>query len=578
MSEPLAVSLTALPPGLATADTASLAPDTSFSGPPTEAETSSNAASLSSTPPTTAADSLSLASEPPSRPESESTPIEDAIVAVPLFADHEPATETAHKAEPASEPTTPGRARRARVAAPVYNLAKLSGTYIHGKRRSKGDIVSNRRRQSRNVSGATLVDGNGSPAAASQIDVADTPDQPKRRAPSSILSTPRVVRSPPKAAKTAPARAPRVATRQTGAATHTLATKLSGLGKRGRKTFEKGIDRMSRELRRLQDTNEFAHIDERPVLYTVWSKGKYVDPREAEAEAERERRQERPRKKAKTDKDAADARVPDKDDGPVLGSGKNRVKKNWLAKGLYAGQAAPQDPTKGLSKTEKLALAQLPALSAPSINSKVLPLPMFNGLRQLIQGRDFKLPWDVCNPLGRAQPKPDEWKKLTRSKASSPSLLPPGRVPPLTPVADRFVGDAQAYWRKTDHKDESTCNCTPEDGCGDECFNRIMLYECDESNCPVGPQHCTNRHFKDLAARTKGGGPYRIGVEVMKTEDRGYGVRANRCFDPNQIIVEYTGEIITDEECDRRMNEVYKGRAVGFLPLPAPPPPSLAHG
>ena len=133
------------------------------------------------------------------------------------------------------------------------------------------------------------------------------------------------------------------------------------------------------------------------------------------------------------------------------------------------------------------------------------------------------------------------------------------------------MGDAQAYWRKSDNKDESMCNCTVEDRCGDGCFNRIMLYECDESNCPVGPEQCTNRHFKDLSARTKGGGPYRIGVEVMKTEDRGYGVRSNRCFGPNQIIVEYTGEIITDEECDRRMNEVYKDREVSLKISPRSP-------
>jgi len=43
---------------------------------------------------------------------------------------------------------------------------------------------------------------------------------------------------------------------------------------------------------------------------------------------------------------------------------------------------------------------------------------------------------------------------------------------------------------------------------------------------------------------------YNVGVEVIKTNDRGYGVRSNRTFDPNQIIVEYTGEIITQEECE----------------------------
>lgn len=90
-----------------------------------------------------------------------------------------------------------------------------------------------------------------------------------------------------------------------------------------------------------------------------------------------------------------------------------------------------------------------------------------------------------------------------------------------------------------------------------------MLYECDDTNCASGRDHCTNRAFTQLQERRKEGGKYRIGVEVIKTTDRGYGVRSNRCFDANQIIVEYTGEIITEDECDRRMNEDYKNNEVG---------------
>lgn len=89
-----------------------------------------------------------------------------------------------------------------------------------------------------------------------------------------------------------------------------------------------------------------------------------------------------------------------------------------------------------------------------------------------------------------------------------------------------------------------------------------MLYECDEHNCNIGAEHCTNRAFADLKERCKTGKKYNIGVEVMKTIDRGYGVRANRSFKPNQIIIEYTGEIITPEECDNRMHSLYKDAEV----------------
>lgn len=93
-----------------------------------------------------------------------------------------------------------------------------------------------------------------------------------------------------------------------------------------------------------------------------------------------------------------------------------------------------------------------------------------------------------------------------------------------------------------------------------------MLYECDSTNCLINPEHCTNRAFAELKRRSKGN-RYDYGVEVMETEDRGYGVRAMRTFNPHQIIVEYAGEIITQEECDRRMNNEYKNNKVSNLSL-----------
>lgn len=89
-----------------------------------------------------------------------------------------------------------------------------------------------------------------------------------------------------------------------------------------------------------------------------------------------------------------------------------------------------------------------------------------------------------------------------------------------------------------------------------------MFYECDNNNCNIGANYCTNRSFEGLRQRCKAGGKYNIGVEVIKTLDRGYGVRSNRCFEPHQIIVEYTGEIITQDECDDRVNKRYKDSEV----------------
>jgi histone-lysine N-methyltransferase ASH1L len=160
------------------------------------------------------------------------------------------------------------------------------------------------------------------------------------------------------------------------------------------------------ELRRLQDTKEFAHSDEKPVIYTVWSNGKYVDPNEPlEPSA---------RKKAKV---AIDDEEPEKEkesSEPITNTKKRRVKK-YLDKGLYAGQDAPADITKGLTVAEKKKLVEMPELLPSGRVNKTMPSPMFTGLRMLIAGRDFKLPYNVCNPLPPGQPKPDEWKKMTKS-------------------------------------------------------------------------------------------------------------------------------------------------------------------
>lgn len=195
-------------------------------------------------------------------------------------------------------------------------------------------------------------------------------------------------------------------------------------------------------------------------------------------------------------------------------------RKRWLGSGLYAGQVDDSD-----------------AFHASS-SKKALPPPMFHVGDQSI---DFHLPYDIFAPQ-KHQDEPKEWRKLS---------------------ANRFVGDARDFWRQ-DKLAHSACLCKPEDGCGDGCLNRTMLYECDANNCALTFQECTNRAFFDLGHRSGVRSGYKVGLETFKTKDRGYGVRANRSFSPGQIIVEYCGEVITPEECERRLREDYKDSEVSF--------------
>lgn len=213
-------------------------------------------------------------------------------------------------------------------------------------------------------------------------------------------------------------------------------------------------------------------------------------------------------------------------------------RKRWLSHGLYTGQEyTTARPSQNRNKNAKRRSQGVPS------QRRLLPMPMFAGDRLLQLGRDFQLPFDIYSPLPPGQPKPDEWRKTNKNV---------------------FVGEAGSIWRANKHMELSKCMCTEETGCDENCQNRYMFYECDDGNCGLGPG-CGNRSFEELKQRTKAGGKYNIGVEVIKTADRGYGVRSNRTFEPNQIIVEYTGEIITQAECEKRMRTIYKNNECYYL-------------
>ncbi|MCJ1312409.1 hypothetical protein MMC25_006083 [Agyrium rufum] len=215
-------------------------------------------------------------------------------------------------------------------------------------------------------------------------------------------------------------------------------------------------------------------------------------------------------------------------------------RKAWLTQGLYVGQDPEFDPRFSESKNRK----KIASKADQKPRRKYLPMPMFGGQRLLERGRSFRLPFDIYSPLPPGQKKPEDWKKVSKNV---------------------FIGDAAKEWKVIKHNEASMCACTPDSGCDEDCFNRILFYECDDTNCRVGAQSCTNRAFDELQKRIKHGSRYNVGVDVVQTETRGYGVRSNRMFRPNQIITEYSGEIITQEECDHRMRTLYKDNKCYYL-------------
>ncbi|EKD21480.1 uncharacterized protein L3040_006140 [Drepanopeziza brunnea f. sp. 'multigermtubi'] len=445
-----------------------------------------------------------------------------------------------------------GRSRRQRTNVTTYNVKVLTGTAIHApKKFSKDPKVIEELARRKTISGDTLLRGSASarrPSDAIEKDEGQTVskgiDALDLQLSKKALPKPKSQMSPPSSPKKTKKQLDlerRKSTRSAaGEVLGSLTKSVSVLGKRGRQVVEDTMPstRAQRELRNLADTKEYAKIDTDPVILEVWSNGKLVKPETA--------REKKKREKAEAEKEAA-AKVKDIVEPPVeqKPNPSSKKRKVYLSKGLYAGQERDIgifDWFKGSSRRLREEMENV----APFRPNGFMPLPMWHGQRLLQVGRDFKLPFDVCSPLPPGQPKPDEWRKTS---------------------SNRFVGEAGAMWKNSKLFDscDSKCVCKPEEGCDEDCMNRTMLYECDDGNCASGRDRCTNRAFADLQERRKAGGKYRIGVEVIKTADRGYGVRSNRCFEANQIIVEYTGEIITEEECDRRMNEDYKNNECYYL-------------
>jgi palmitoyltransferase ZDHHC9/14/18 len=185
--------------------------------------------------------------------------------------------------------------------------------------------------------------------------------------------------------------------------------------------------------------------DDRPIVYSVWSMGKLVtETVKATKEKILERRDS---KRARTDDNAnaelrrifpnlrlpetnskteepkvveklADALKPAKAAKPKTAeepkakpvAPKPKGRKKFLIQGLYVGQHRNFDPKLSEAKNRK----RLQELGIPEEN-RALPLPMFLGEEMLKQDEDYKLPYDILNPL-RFEEHPRDWSKLNKSK------------------------------------------------------------------------------------------------------------------------------------------------------------------
>ena len=194
---------------------------------------------------------------------------------------------------------------------------------------------------------------------------------------------------------------------------------VSMLGKRGREAMESGMDK-AQSLGRSGSTRLRDALRTRTGSFVAGS-----GSATAAAAGNNGAEGVHLAKKARLSSDGKTSGVKETSPVPLMRK-KPRVKR-WLASGLYTGQERDLNPRLKHSKNKLKSRSGMDRLKESSQAEmanprKHMPMPMFAGERLLERGRPFSLPFDVFSPLSERQPKPNEWRKTSRSMYSQISL------------------------------------------------------------------------------------------------------------------------------------------------------------
>lgn len=91
------------------------------------------------------------------------------------------------------------------------------------------------------------------------------------------------------------------------------------------------------------------------------------------------------------------------------------------------------------------------------------------------------------------------------------------------------------------------CNCykdSLDEGCGENCLNRLTLIECTSNTCSISAQECTNRIIQNNKTAP---------TEKFMDNLKGWGIRAKQRILKGSFINEYIGEIIDEKTYKNRI-------------------------
>ncbi|KAF5304180.1 hypothetical protein FQR65_LT08074 [Abscondita terminalis] len=141
-------------------------------------------------------------------------------------------------------------------------------------------------------------------------------------------------------------------------------------------------------------------------------------------------------------------------------------------------------------------------------------------------------------------------KKIFRKnkEAEMKSIVKP---PPYIKVrVNRPVGNARQFDGNVSNTTSCECNPSQENPCGPDsvCINRLLLTECDPNVCPA-KEKCNNQRFEKRQYPP---------LTPYKTQGRGWGLKTLASIDKGDFVIEYVGEIIDDQEYQRRIRKMHE--------------------
>ncbi|XP_075464260.1 histone-lysine N-methyltransferase ASH1L isoform X3 [Ascaphus truei] len=202
-------------------------------------------------------------------------------------------------------------------------------------------------------------------------------------------------------------------------------------------------------------------------------------------------------------------------------------KKKFQKAGLFSDVYKTTDPKTRLIQLKKEKLEYIPS----EHDYGLLPAPIHIGKYLRQKRNDFQLPYDILW----------QWKHNQLYKK------------PDVPLYKKIRSNVYVDVKPLSGYEATTCNCKRpegdvEKGCVEDCLNRMIFAECSPNTCPCS-DHCHNQRIQRHE--------WVQCLERFRAEGKGWGIRTKEPLKSGQFIVEYLGEVVSEQEFRNRMIEQY---------------------